>query len=285
MAGTLAALASYTPSANSSKTSELQKHAEHLIIKLQDPYFRALFAHQTLGDWSDVLEEETLPFRERLAIAFQFLDDRTLTSYLRRWKDQACLRGDIDGLMLTGLTKAGMDVLQRYLDRTGDVQTASILSSYVNPTKFRDKRGQRWVEAYRDLLDGFKLHHFRVAFDISYGQTLESAVHSGELPPFNWVPSQILIRCNYCNKPLSLPGSSMVHEGRVRIMFLAPRTIRLKPALQPTSCPNCNRNLPSCSVCLMTLSIIQDSAREAELARTPYIGRSLIAHQERNLFP
>jgi hypothetical protein len=33
-------------------------------------------------DWFKVLEEELLPLRERLAIAFQFLEDKALSSYL-----------------------------------------------------------------------------------------------------------------------------------------------------------------------------------------------------------
>lgn len=213
MSGTLAALSSHS-SVSASRSAELQKHCEHLIVKLQDPYFRAMLTSLTMGDWSDVLSEEVLPFRERLAIAFQFLDDKGLTSYLR-----SC-RGDIDSLIVTGLTKSGMDILQSYIDRTGDIQTGAILVSYVNPWKFRDVRGERWLEGYRDLLDGFKLHHYRVAFDIDYGNILQAAIFSGDIEPFTWVPSQILIRCHYCNKPVTVPGSVVTQKaGKVRLII------------------------------------------------------------------
>ncbi|KAJ7595018.1 hypothetical protein C8J56DRAFT_928212 [Mycena floridula] len=244
MSGTIAALSSFQ---GNSPDSVLQKQFEHLAVKLQDPYFRAMLTHLNMGDWSDVLAEEIFPFRERLAIAFQFLDDNTLTSYLR-----SC-RGDIDSLIVTGLTKSGMDLLQTYVDKTGDVQTAAILGAYVNPWKVRDTRAERWLESYRDLLDGYKLHHHRVAFDVEYGQILSAAVHAGDLPAFSWVPSQILIRCNYCNKPVNNPGTVAAQQGT-----------------RPTSCPNCSRYLPRCSVCLLSLSIVQDAARELELDHSPY---------------
>jgi len=107
MSGTLAAL-----SAQNSRNSDLREHCERLIVKIQDPYFRAMLTYLTLGDWTDVLDEEMLPFHERLAIAFQFLDDKLLTSYLRRCAEKASAHGDIDAILVTGLTRAGIDILQ-----------------------------------------------------------------------------------------------------------------------------------------------------------------------------
>jgi WD repeat-containing protein mio len=209
MAGTLAAL---TPQYGSSvsRNPELEKHCERLIVKLQDPYFRALLTHLTHGDWSDVLSEEIFPLRERLAIAFQFLDDKSLGSYLRR------CNGDVDSLIVTGLTMSGMKILSEYVDRTADVQTAAILSSYVQYWKIgNDSRAEQWIETYRSLLDSYKLHHFRVSFDIDYGHLLQTAIGSAVLLPFNWVPRQILIRCNYCSKAISGTGSTAMGGEKV----------------------------------------------------------------------
>jgi hypothetical protein len=271
MSGTVAALISQA-TGSSAISHELRKHCERLIARLQDPYFRALLTHLTHGDWSEIVEEEALPLRERLAIALQFLDDKALSSYLRRTTDKSCARGDIEALVVTGLTPAGMNILQNYVDRTGDVQTAAILSSYVCPLKFTDVRVGRWIEAYRDLLDGFKLHHHRVTFDIERGQILHDAVQSGDLAPQEWVPHQILLRCNYCNKAINSPGSAAAEKGRVGI----PIAHEVGPArfnkMQKTACPHCGRALPRCSVCLMTLGIVQDGAREAELIHSQYKG-------------
>ncbi|KAJ7179577.1 hypothetical protein C8R46DRAFT_1074139 [Mycena filopes] len=238
MSGTLAALMP----GSSTRSAEFREHCERLIIRLQDPYFRAMLTHLTLGDWSEVLDEETLPL---------FLDDKLLSSYLHRCVENSTHRGDIDGLVVTGLTKRGLDILQSYVDRSGDVQTAAILASYAVPTKFIDGRAERWVEAYRDLLDGFKLHHHRVSFDIERGGLVQDALQYGDGAPLEWAPRQILIRCNYCNKPVTntTPG--------------APAKYR------PTTCANCSRSLPRCSVCLMMLSIVPDADRDVELAYSP----------------
>ena len=42
---------------------------------LSDPFLRAIFAYLASNSWSDVLDEEALPLRDRLAIALRFLPD------------------------------------------------------------------------------------------------------------------------------------------------------------------------------------------------------------------
>lgn len=202
MSGMLAALA--PSNSTSPRNHELVEHCERLIIRMQDPYLRAMLTYLTAGDWSEVLQEEALPLRERLAIAFQFLDDKDLSSYLHRVTDRFSHDGDIEGLIVTGITASGMDVLQAYVDSTGDVQTAAIVSS-LSPTLTHDIRHQRWLDAYRDLLDGWKLFHYRCQLDIDRGVLLQDAVQSTEMAPFEWAPRQILLRCNYCNKPMDPP--------------------------------------------------------------------------------
>ncbi|KAH7916597.1 hypothetical protein BJ138DRAFT_1201984 [Hygrophoropsis aurantiaca] len=246
MSGTLAAL---LPT-NTSRNKELIEYSERLMVRLQDPYFRAMLVQLTSKDWSEVLEEEALPLRERLAIAFQFLEDSALSSYLRRVADRCSARGDIEGIIITGLTPPAIDIIQNYVDRTGDVQTAAILSSFVCPSKFEDGRAERWLEAYRDLLDGFRLFHHRVSFDIDRGHILQEAIQNGDLVPFEWAPRQILIRCNYCSKPVNPVPAGPAQKSR------------------PAACPNCSRALPRCSICLMTLSIISDAIRDSELSHS-----------------
>ncbi|KAF7424357.1 hypothetical protein PC9H_009664 [Pleurotus ostreatus] len=246
MSGTLAALIPHG-SSSSSMNLELREHCERLIVRLQDPYLRAILTHLTLGDWSEILDEEILPFRERLAIAFQFLDDKSLSSYLRRCIERSSASGDIDCLIVAGLTKPGLDILQGYVDHTGDVQTAAIMASFVSPWKFVDRRVDHWLDSYRDILDGFKLFHHRVNFDVERGNVIQAAIQNGDIPRVDYVPRQISMRCNYCNKQVSPPNSAAQSKGRVN------------------ACPNCARPLPRCSVCLMNLSIVYDGQREAQL--------------------
>jgi len=235
-------LAAFSPSGSSrpSRNPELIAQCERLIVRLQDPYLRATLTYLALRDWSEVLQEEALPLRERLAIAFQFLDDKDLSSYLRQVADRCSHDGDIEGIIVTGLTQSGMDILQIYVDITGDVQTATILSC-LSPAIARDTRASRWLDTYRDLLDGWKLFHHRSQFDIDRGRILQDAIQHGDLPSFEWAPRQILIRCNFCGNPMDPPSATD------------------KP--RRTACPNCHRPLPRCCICLMTLDFSQDPAR------------------------
>ncbi|KZT04227.1 WD40 repeat-like protein [Laetiporus sulphureus 93-53] len=247
MSGMLAALIPST-SGHAHKNLDFIEHCERLVVRLQDPYLRAMLTYLTIQDWTEVLQEDALPLRERLAIAFQFLEDKELTSYLRRVTDRCSHDGDIEGLIVTGLTSAGLDILQTYVDLSGDVQTASILASLTHYGA-HDKRVERWLDAYRDLLDGWKLFHYRCQFDVERGHILQNAIDNMELLQFEWAPKQILLRCNYCGKPMDLSFSEANN----------PRA---------TACPHCGRPLPRCSICLMTLAIFPDSARNAALARS-----------------
>jgi len=209
MSGTLAAL---TPA--SVRTPELRHQYERLIMRLEDPYFRAMLTYLALGDWNDVLEEEHIPLRERLAIALQFLEDDALSTYLRRIAEASVTHGDVEGIIVTGLTASGLHLLQNYADRTGDVQTAAILGAYVHPHQLKDARAERWLDVYRDLLDGWKLFHHRCQLDIDRRQMMQDFAQDGEREPaIHLVPPQILIRCNFCNKVISDPrGASAANR-------------------------------------------------------------------------
>lgn len=213
MSGMLAAL---TPSSGgTTQNPELVEHCERLVVRLQDPYLRAMLTYLAVREWSEVLQEEALPLCERLAIAFQFLDDRDLGSYLHRVASRSSHDGNLEGLIVTGLTTAALDILQTYVDVTGDVQTAATLSS-MTPAGAHDSRAERWLEAYRDLLDGWKLFHHRCQFDTDRGRVLQDAVQNEELVTYEWAPRQILLRCNYCNKSMDpTPLEVRSHAPRV----------------------------------------------------------------------
>ena len=84
MSGMLAAL---TPSTGiGPKNPDLREHCERLVVQLQDPYLRTILTHLTVnGDWTEVLEEDSLSLRERLAIALLFLSDKEFTPHQRSY--------------------------------------------------------------------------------------------------------------------------------------------------------------------------------------------------------
>ena len=173
-----------------------------------------MITHLTVNDWTDVLDEDSLPVRERLAVAFQFLDDKALSSFLRSVADQAVQRGDLTGLIVTGFTAQGIEILQKYLDVTGDVQTAAVISCLRVPSLISHNGKlltksivDRWVEAYQDLLDGWKFFHHRCQFDIDRGKIIQEALGGGDGQRRGWQPRQVMIRCNFCNKTVDVAAS------------------------------------------------------------------------------
>lgn len=173
-----------------------------------------MITHLTVNDWTDVLDEDSLPIRERLAVAFQFLDDKALSSFLRSVADQAAQRGDLAGLIVTGFTAQGMEILQKYVDVTGDVQTVAIISSLRVPNlvSYNGKTltksvVDRWVEVYQDLLDGWKLFHHRCQFDIDRGKIIQETLGGGDGQRRGWQPRQVMIRCSFCNKTVDVVNS------------------------------------------------------------------------------
>lgn len=113
---------------------------------VERPYLRAIFAYIASNDWYRILDEPGLPLRERMAVALRVLSDDDMSTYLHRTLDKLVQEGDVEGVVVTGLTPIGVDLLEKALDRFGDVQTASLIMSYVVPKRFRDIRVEDWVE-------------------------------------------------------------------------------------------------------------------------------------------
>lgn len=90
---------------------------------------------------------------------------------------KATAAGELDGLLLTGLLdNSGFALLQSYVDRTGDVQTAALAGAFVHPGQVNDSRVERWIEAYRGMLDHWKLYTVRARFDIARGSKMRSSL-------------------------------------------------------------------------------------------------------------
>lgn len=97
-----------------------------------------------------------------------------LTRTLESIADKATKSGELDGLLLTGLEHGGISLLQSYVDRTGDVQTAALAGAFVHPGQLQDTRVERWIEAYRKMLDHWTLYTIRAKFDIARGNKMRA---------------------------------------------------------------------------------------------------------------
>lgn len=123
-----------------------------------------------------MLEEEGIGLRDRVGVALRFLPDDELYRTLENMAKKAIAGADLEGLLLTGLDGSGLALLQSHVDRTGDVQTSALVGAFVSPGVCQDSRPERWIEAYRKLLDKWKLYTIRARFDIARGSKMRSSL-------------------------------------------------------------------------------------------------------------
>ncbi|CAM9291090.1 unnamed protein product [Ascophyllum nodosum] len=94
---------------------------------------------------------------DRVALACMFLPTAQLKAFLTAEAERCLSRGVLDGALLVGMGPAGVQLLQAYVDRTSDIQTAALLGSRAAlafPGSWKAERMQvaEWVETYRGLL-------------------------------------------------------------------------------------------------------------------------------------
>ena len=210
-----------------------------LFEKLANPYLKAMFSFLiTENDYEDILDDEELKITDRVALACLYLPDKKLKDFIEDKSISLTDAGNLDGLLLTGITKDGLNLLQHYVDRTSDIQTACIVAIQALPCVdiTKDTVMASWLEDYRALLDSWRLWHHRAEFD-GYHSKLDASLQ----------PSQISISCNYCGKSVST-GSSGASRGRPFI-FGGASTYKQKIS----SCPTCRKPLPRCALCLMNM--------------------------------
>lgn len=232
------AIAGYLVQKESVDNSLWKEQCREMASELDDPYLRAIFAYIADNDWWDVLDESSLPLRERVGVALKCLSDKDLTIYLNRIAKRYIERGELEGLILTGISPKGIDLLQCYVDRTSDVQTAALITGFGCPKYVQDERVDNWVFSYRDLLNRWSMFSTRAKFDVARAKlSVSSKTGQLTLPVAN---SQIQVQCTRCNKNIFKPASSksLLNNGK-------PKSI--------SSCPHCGTPLPRCSICLLPL--------------------------------
>ncbi|GAA6043670.1 hypothetical protein JCM8097_008599 [Rhodosporidiobolus ruineniae] len=233
-----------------------------LSSDVERPWVRAAFAYCATSDWRELVDETGLPLKDRVAVALRFLSDSELIPFLQELGEEALSSSDLEAVVLFGLRNDGLKLLQSYVDRTSDVQTVALACSFTSPGLIRaDLRVQRWVEAYRSLLDTFQLYAARALFDAARGQraraALEQAKIAGRKEEAREVaqamrraaPPQVLVRCQFCGTTVSPAGGKGglgVGEGRGGVGPVG---------VKSTVCPSCSKQLPACSICLLRPSV------------------------------
>ncbi|XP_028297965.1 GATOR2 complex protein MIOS [Gouania willdenowi] len=214
-----------------------------LRLQLNNSYLCIMFAFLTSepGAYDGVLFESSVAVRDRVAFACMFLNDVQLPRYIDKLTNEMKGAGNLEGVLLTGLTNDGVDLMESYVDRTGDVQTASFCMLKGSPVDvLKDPRVQCWIENYRNLLDAWRFWHKRAEFDI----------HRGKLDPSSKPLAQVFVSCNFCGKSISYSGAAVPHQGRGFSQY----GVGGSPTKSKvTSCPGCRKPLPRCALCLMNM--------------------------------
>uniref|UniRef100_A0A4W3HMV2 Missing oocyte, meiosis regulator, homolog (Drosophila) n=1 Tax=Callorhinchus milii TaxID=7868 RepID=A0A4W3HMV2_CALMI len=233
------ALSGYTDE----KNSLWREMCSTLRLQLNNPYLCVMFAFLTSepGAYDGVLFESNVAVRDRVAFANMFLNDTQLLRYIEKLTNEMKEAGNLEGILLTGLTKDGVDLMESYVDRTGDVQTASFCMLQGSPNDVvKDPRVQYWIENYRNLLDAWRFWHKRAEFDI----------HRSKLDPSSKPLAQVFVSCNFCGKTISYSCSSIPHQGR---SFSQYGVSGSPTKSKVTSCPGCRKPLPRCALCLINM--------------------------------
>lgn len=223
-----------------------------------------------------ILGNKELSLSDRVAFACRFLEGKDLKAFLAKCIDVCQSTGDIEGLVVSGLSKDGIKILQSFVDRHADIQTAAlVVSRSVLPPDWTYERRSciEWVESYRSLLNTWQMWQSRAMFDVDRAEALRNmkvktegmAVGGGQKavsfqsrrlpnpnrrqgprstdPDLAIIPAQLDARCNYCSAPLGL------RQGATS-QWLS----KMKPVL--SCCPNCRKPLPRCAICLLPLGCL-----------------------------
>ena len=282
------------------KTSEIWSSACESLLRRPDVsgtnstnqssgavYLRAilLFLQNIIGKGFEcIIHNEGIHFADRVAFACKFLPRKELRLFLDKSMRKCLKYGDLEGLVITGLDKRGIALLQSYVDRHADVQTAALISSrIILPAEWNTERKvcHEWLESYRMLLNNLQMWHSRAAFDCgrcehirnlkggtfnaSSGRRVASVATKKQQDnrvPQTIFPPQLWARCNYCNA--SLPLSKLRRQEGIANSWLS----RQNPVL--TCCPQCKKPLPRCSICLLSLGCL-NPYMELQRERNQYV--------------
>lgn len=178
-----------------------------LAEELTDPYARAILAFVRSGDWSNVITEDSLPLKYRLGIALRHLDDSKLTRYISQVTKESIAAGDIEGVALVGIsTNESFELLESYVKRFGDLQTAVLALCPTIPRYLDDthiiRKFEAWKEEYRALMNSWGLKFDRVRFDV-LSQRLAIANDGTGRRLLEVAKPQAKLVCSFCSQSVA----------------------------------------------------------------------------------
>lgn len=93
--------------------------------------------------------EEGVSLADRMAFACKYLSESKLSEYIKLQIQKSIEEGDLNGLLLTGESQDGINILQSHMDSTGDIQTVALIAiNYFHRELFNDACVQYWITRY-----------------------------------------------------------------------------------------------------------------------------------------
>ncbi|XP_013115643.2 GATOR complex protein MIOS [Stomoxys calcitrans] len=219
---------------NADRTSTAWRNQRSLAnMQIQDPHLRAIFSFLIADNdnFDSVLTEEGISLADRMGFACKYLSESKLSEYVKLQIQKSAEKGDLNGLLLTGESHDGINILQAYMDSTFDIQTVALIAiNYFHRELFNDIRIQYWINSYMDCLNSWGFWEKRAELEIKIAN-LRSAIRS---------PRTVYLSCNFCGKSVS---NALQEDARMRNVSSNINKL--------SSCPSCRKPLPRCSLCLL----------------------------------
>ena len=230
---------------------------QDITSELDDPYARAILAFVSKGNWHDVLAVTSLPLKDRVVVALIHLNDQDLTEYIETAREECISHGDIEGIILIGLTEYSVPLFQAYMLKSSDLQTPVLALSFTSPRYFTHPLVDLWREAYRLQLNTHRLFLQRVQFDMQATKLSVNPQDKAPKPLLAPAPRQVSLRCNHCDQALDRNPEHMPPTGSdPTTSFGEPqRTSIFGDVKSGTVCPKCGRHMPRCVICMMWLGM------------------------------
>ncbi|KAL9577234.1 MAG: hypothetical protein Q9203_007539, partial [Teloschistes exilis] len=130
---------------------------QDISSSVTDPFARAILAFVRTGAWQDVLSETSLPLKYRVGIALMYIADDALTTWITTTTDECITHGDIEGIVLTGLSEKAVPLFQKYILKYNDLQSAILALSHTSPRYFPSALVDAWRAEYRNRLNTHRL--------------------------------------------------------------------------------------------------------------------------------
>lgn len=238
-------------------TEEWSKALKDHPQMAEDPYLRAIYGYITSGNWAAIANEAALPLRDRVGVALRNFSDVQLTEWLTGQMEETTRTGDIEGIVLAGITDDMVDILAKYVEKFMDYQTPILIMSFCFPRYIDDSRCNAWRVSYKDFLHRHKENILRVKFEQQ--STIKSRSRDGT-PNIKAPPRQVTIRCLKCDAAIT---SDVANSGAAPTSAPGPSltTIDDRNPLSATGvnaglcCPKCGSHLMRCAVCMELVGV------------------------------